>query len=434
MKIPYQRIPAIHGMVVLAFVALCAVIFSFLWTQAGGKIPLVTQEGYRVSVTLPDVDNLVFQSDVRIAGVAVGKIEELRVNGRHATATMELNEDVAPLHEGAKVTVTAKTLIEETYLAVVDGTGSEIPNGAKLPAGSGTQSVQLNDVLTSLDRPTRQQLRSMVRSSALVTDGTQEEVDNLLTGLGSLGREGSGALEAAADQSQDLAELTRNLAVVMRSLDQRQGQIVQLAEDSDAITASMAAEKENIEELMRALPPFMDSARDASEDLERLTEPLDDVAQNLDEGAPDLAAALKELPDTTKELKLLVPDLQRVVDRAPATFTRTPKFVDQTQPVVKSLSGLLQDVNPMLTYMKPYGPDMAAQFRNISLAVNATDSRGHILRVRTVFTGHSVNSPVKAILPGMYFNPYPAPGAAQDNPGVSFTGQYPRILRDPLPK
>jgi hypothetical protein len=54
--------------------------------------------------------------------------------------------------------------------------------------------------------------------------------------------------------------------------------------------------------------------------------------------------------------------------------------------------------------------------------------------VRTVFTGHSLNSPVKAILPGMYFNPYPEAGALQDNPGVSFTGQYPRILRDPLPK
>ena len=65
----------------------------------------------------------------------MGKIEELRVDGRHAKATMELNEDVAPLHEGAKVTVSAKTLIEETYLAVVDGKGAEIPNGANAPDG-----------------------------------------------------------------------------------------------------------------------------------------------------------------------------------------------------------------------------------------------------------------------------------------------------------
>ena len=174
MKISYKRIPAIHGAVVLAFVALCAVIFGVLWTSAGGKIPLISQEGYRVSVTLSDVDNLVFQSDVRMAGIPVGKIEELKVTGRNATATMELNEDVAPLHEGATVTVSAKTLIEETYLAVVDGKGAEIPNGSTLPKGSGSAAVQLNDVLTSLDQPTRKQLRSMVRSSGLVTDGTSE--------------------------------------------------------------------------------------------------------------------------------------------------------------------------------------------------------------------------------------------------------------------
>ena len=434
MKISYTRIPAIHGAVVVAFVALCAVIFGFLWTNAGGRIPLITQDGYRVSVVLPDVDNLVFQSDVRIAGVRVGKIEELRVTGRTARATMELDDDVAPLHEGATVTVSAKTLIEETFLAVVDGKGAEIPNGTTLPKDAGTTSVQLNDVLTSLDRPTRTQLRSMVQSSGLVTDGTKEEVDDLLTGLGALGRDGSSALEAAANQSQDLAELTRNLAAVMRALDQRQGQIVQLSEDSDAITASMASEKENIEELMRELPPFMESARDATEDLERLAEPLDGVAENLDDAAPNLAAALEELPGTTKELRLLVPDLQRVVDRAPATFTRTPKFVDSARPVVRSLSVVLQDLNPMLAYMKPYGHDMAGQFRNVSLAVGATDTKGHILRVRTVFTGHSLNSPIKALLPGVHYNPYPAPGAAQDDPDTTFTGPYPRVHRDPLPK
>ena len=434
MRISYKRIPAIHGAAVAAFVALCAVIFGILWTSAGGKIPLITQEGYRVSVMLPDVDNLVFQSDVRVAGIPVGKIEELQVVGRNAKATMELNEEVAPLHEGATVTVSAKTLIEETYLSVVDGKGAEIPNGATLPKGSGTASVQLNDVLTSLDQPTRKQLRSMVRSSGLVTEGTRDDVDDLLTGLGSLGRDGSGALEAAANQSQDLAELTRNMATVMRALDQRQGQIVQLAEDSDAITASMAAEKDDIERLVRELPPFLDSASDATKDLKRLAEPLDDVAENLDEGAPYLSAALEELPATTKELKLLVPELERVTDRAPATFTRTPKFVDAAQPAVKSLSVVLQDLNPMLTYMKPYAPEIGVMWRNIGLSVSAKDSLGHILRVMTVFSAHSLNSPVKGMLPGMAYNPYPAPGAAQDDAGTNFTGQYPRVARDPLPR
>jgi phospholipid/cholesterol/gamma-HCH transport system substrate-binding protein len=432
-RISYRTIPRIHGVAVLAFVALCAVIFGFLWLQAGGKIPLISQKGYRVSVTLPDVDNLVFQSDVRMAGVRVGKIEELKVVGQQARATIQLDDDVVPLHEGATVTVQNKTMIEETYLDVVDGAGSRLPNNAMLPRSAGTQSVQVNDILTSLDEPTRKELQGMIRSSGLVTEGTHEEVDALLTGLGSLGRDGSGALEAAAAQSEDLAQLTRNMAAVMRALDTQQGRIVRLAEDSDAITAASAGEKEDIERLMRELPPFMESAREATDELDRLSGPLDDVAENLEDGAPHLSAALKELPATTRDLRLLVPELERVIDRAPATLRRTPGFVDSAGPVVSSFSGVLQDLNPMLAYMEPYGHDFAAQFTNVSLSNSATDPKGHILRVRPVFTGHSANLPTMTLLPGMFFNPYPAAGASDHAP-KTFDGDYPRVFRDPLPQ
>ena len=432
MKISYKKIPAIHAGAVVAFVALCAGVFGFLWVHAGGKIPLVTQKGYRLTVMLPDADNLVFQSDVRIAGVRVGKIEGLQVSGRHAKATLQFNDEgVVPLHEGATVTVANKTLIEETYIDVKDGTGPALADGATLAPGA--RSVQLNDVLTSLDQPTRDKLGSMLRSSGLATEGTKDEVDYLLTGLGSLGRDGNVALEAVADQSQDLAELTRNVSAVLRALDTQQGRIVRLATDSDAVTASTAAQRDDIEELVRALPPFMETTRDATDDLQRLAKPLNKVAKNLDDAAPDLSAALQELPDTTRDLRGLVPYLDSVLDRAPATLKRTPKFVDATQPALTSLGVVLRDLNPILAYLKPYGHDVISQFTNVGLSVGAEDSHGHILRVRPIFTVNSVNSPVKLKAPGMFYNPYPAPGASVEDP-VDFTGKYPQLVRDPLPK
>jgi phospholipid/cholesterol/gamma-HCH transport system substrate-binding protein len=431
-KISYRTIPAIHAGAVAAFVVLCAAVFGFLWTHAGGKIPFITQKGYRVTVMLPDADNLVFQSDVRIAGVRVGKIEGLEIHGREAKATIQLNDEgVVPLHQGATVTVSNKTLIEETYLELKDGKGQALSNGATLAPG--TSSVQLNDILTSLDQPTRDKLGSMLRSSGAATDGTKDEVDNLLTGLGSLGRNGNVALEAAADQSRDLAELTRNVSAVLRALDTQQGRIVQLASDSDAVTASTAAQRDSIEELMRALPPFMDTTRDATDDLQRLAKPLNKVAKNLDDAAPDLTAALVELPDTTRDLRGLVPYLDNVLDRAPKTLKQTPQFVDATQPALTSLGVVLQDLNPMLAYLKPYGHDFIAQFTNVGLSLGAKDSEGNILRVRPIFTVNTVNSPIKLKAPGMYYNPYPAAGASVKDP-VDFTGQYPHVVRDALPQ
>ena len=46
MRIPYTVVPKMRGLTLLVFVVLCAMIFSFLWTKAGGKIPLVSKAGY----------------------------------------------------------------------------------------------------------------------------------------------------------------------------------------------------------------------------------------------------------------------------------------------------------------------------------------------------------------------------------------------------
>ncbi len=58
---------------------------------------------------------------------------------------------MAPLHAGSTVSVRNKTMIEETYLEITDGYGAEYDSGSRLPDAAVRPSVQLNDVLTSLD-------------------------------------------------------------------------------------------------------------------------------------------------------------------------------------------------------------------------------------------------------------------------------------------
>ena len=47
---------------------------GYLWTNSGGRLPLLSDDGYRVSVALADVDNLVPESDVRQTGVKIGRV------------------------------------------------------------------------------------------------------------------------------------------------------------------------------------------------------------------------------------------------------------------------------------------------------------------------------------------------------------------------
>lgn len=429
MRISHTAAPVLRAGVVLAFVALCAGIFGFLWLNAGGRIPLVSKSGYEVQVPISDVDNLVFQSDVRIAGVDIGKVEEIEIDGRRTMVTIGLDRSVAPLHKGATVTVRNKTMIEETFLEITDGKGKEYVNGSTLPAKAVEHSVQLNDVLSSLDDEARRDLSQSIRSSGTSLRGTREDVDLVLTGLGDLGSN-SGALHALAEQSGQLRSLTRSSTTVLEALDSQQGRIVDLVRDSQRLTKMTSDHERDVEALMQALPPLLDSTRIASASLERLSGPLGAVAGNLRASSADLSAALQELPATTRDLRGLVPSLDTTLTRAPRTLELLPPLQRTAEPLVGTLEVNLADLNPMLAYLQPYGRDVISYWSNFVGFASGSDPNGKIARVKPVFSANSIQG--APVTPETMYNPYPAPGAHNDP--HDFTGDYPRVKQDPIPR
>ena len=429
MRIPHTVVPKLRGMTLVAFVALCALIFGFLWTQAGGKIPGITKAGYQVTVPYEDIDNLVFQSDVRIAGVDVGTIEKIEVDGPTAMVTLELNDEVAPIHEGATITMRNKTMIEESFLEIVDGDGKEIKDGATLPASAAKGSVQLNDVLTSLSSETRQDLSKVIQSGGEATKDTRADVDAVLTGLGDLG-DNKGALEALAAQSEDLRSLVTTSNQVLQALDTQQGRIVALTQDAQTITNVTADHEADVKAVMRALPPLLVTTEKASGSLTSLAKPLGTVSTNLRTASGDLNGALLELPATTRDLRSLLPSLNATLDRAPASLTRLSPFTKQASPLLETLQVNVADLNPMLAYLKPYGLDIMSFFANHVGFGASSDGNGKIARVKPVVNANSLNLGVP-LSPGTMFNPYPAPG--QHMFPQDFSGTYPKIQEDKIP-
>ncbi|WP_214366564.1 MlaD family protein [Pseudonocardia sp. H11422] len=433
MRIPLTLLPVLRTVTVLVFGGLCALVFGYLWVNAGGKIPLVTQAGYQVGIAMSDVDNIVAQSDVRAAGVTVGRVEKVEVDGGDAVLLLDLDPEISPLHEGVSVTVRNKTLIEESYLDIVDGAGAQIADGTILPRSAGRSSVQLDDVLTSLDQPTRDALGSALRAAGTTTEGTREDIGRIVGGLGALGRDGATALDALAAQSQDLAEVTGNTTALLQALDTDQGRITALVGDADRLTQVIAANRGDLEAVLRELPGVLDTTREASAGLTTLAGSLAPVAANLSAAAPDLSAALQELPATSADLRGLLPSLDRTLEQAPDTLDRVPDFSDAARAMFPSLQVALSDVNPALGYLRPYGKDIGTMFANFSQALAGQDGNGTVLRVFVVMNEKSPNQPTNTqIGPLEKYNPYPEPGG-NAHPDRSFDGPYPRVEEEPQP-
>ncbi|KQY55690.1 hypothetical protein ASD11_14340 [Aeromicrobium sp. Root495] len=432
MKIPHAIQPKLRGGILATFIGACVLVFGYLWINMGGTIPVVTNDGYRVSVPMEDVDNMVYDSDVRMAGVRIGKVRGMEVEDGAAQVLLQIDADtVTPLHDGVKIRLRSKSLVEETYVEIEDGSGADLANGTRLDAKAVQPPVQLHDVLTSLDKPTRASLGSAIRSLGESTDGRKASVDQVAGGLGDLGVEGHDVMDALADQSKELKSMVRQTTSLVDALDTRQGQIVTLVKDADRLTKATAASREDLQATMRELPGVLDSAKEATGSLGELSESLTPVAADLRTAAPKLNDSLVELPAVTADLRGLLPALDGTLDRLPKTLKKVPAVAKDGQEIIPTTRTALADLNPMLTYLSPYAPDLTAFFTNWGAMMQHQDANGHYLRIMPVLSEAAVKSlPISTHVGFLNrSNAYPLPGGAL-NPGSPFSGAYPRVMRD----
>lgn len=433
MKISPSALPKIRLTVLIVFAVVCVTIFGYLWVNSGGRLPVISNKGYRVSLNIPKVSNLVPNSDVTIAGVRIGRVVNLEPSPEGARVTLQLDHN-APLHQGTKAQVREKTLVNETFVQLADGTGAPLANGTTLPPGSGKPAVQVNDVLQSLDPGTRDALGATIRSSGVATAGTRGNLQQTLNGLGDLGHRGKNTLSALSAQSDDLRKLTGSSATLIAALNTRQGRIAEMVQDSNQLAQVTSDNHKDVEAVVQKLPGVLDSARHATPAVNDLSSALGPVASDLNAAAPGLSHALVELPQTSASLRGALPKLDGVLQTAPPTLTRIPSVASEANQLIPNLQADLSQVNPMLTYLQPYGPDVAHMFVNWGASLPTGNVDGKALRLLPVLspqapTGVPLNTNIG---PLNRRDPYPAP-AQGDNPGP-WKGSYPRVQKEGPPR
>lgn len=418
---------------VVTFAVLCSVIFGFLWVNSGGRVPLKAS-GYELTASVPRVGNLVYFSDVMMAGVKVGKVTEVKPEGDHALVRFRLDEDVAPLHGGATLQVGAKSLVEESYLEVTDGDGATVDAGSRLPAGSATGPVQLDDVYRSLDTGTREAASALLQSSGAATKGRRDEIEAAAMGLGMAARDGEPVLAALSKQSDELDDVARNTALMLAALGERREAITSLVDNAATVTKVSAGSADDVRAVVRDVPQTLDAVQASESDVEQIAGALTPVAKNLRKASPDLTAALVELPATTRDVRAVLPSLHQVVRRSPATLNQVPTLSGDVRSMVPEAERFFTDVNPMLAYLSPYGKDIAAYFSNFAATLSTGDANGAVFRLMVGFSDQTLfgNPANLNIGPLNRLNPMPEAGSLQSP--QPFNGKYPRVREEPAPK
>src|ERR1700750_514425 len=94
-----KRAPStIQLLAITAFALACFGILLFLWVTFGGPTPFKAKT-YEINIPFKEATQLAQQSDVRISGVSVGKVQDivLAPNGKDALAKVDIEDKYAPL-------------------------------------------------------------------------------------------------------------------------------------------------------------------------------------------------------------------------------------------------------------------------------------------------------------------------------------------------
>jgi ABC-type transporter Mla subunit MlaD len=387
-----KRAPSTTQLLVIAGFALsCFGILLFLWVTFGGPTPFRAQP-YEIKVPFNEATQLAEQSDVRISGVNVGKVQSIALapNGKQALATVDIDDKYAPLPVSTRAILRTKTLLGETYIELTpgDGAGPQLADGASVPEANVAESVQLDEIFRTFDPETRAAFQSWMQEAAVAINGQGQslsyaigEFEPTFTDLDKLFR-------VLDTQRVAIGQLFRNGTTTFQALRGREGELASLIQSSNAVFQTTARRDRDIEALFRAFPTFQDESRLTLNRLKAFAVNADPLMRQLVPAAEQLSPTLIAFAKLAPEAKGFFGGLSKVIAVAPTGFPALRKlFRDDFPPLLRAVDPFLRNLNPIFTGLNLYKHEFTSFFANVAAAtngelttVNASGEKTHFLR------------------------------------------------------
>jgi phospholipid/cholesterol/gamma-HCH transport system substrate-binding protein len=339
----------------VAFTLSCLGLLLFLWLSFGGSIPLRPQ-GYRFSVAVPDAANLAPEADVRLAGVNVGKVKKksLTEGGHRTLVQIELESKFAPVPKDTRAVLRQKTLLGETYVELAPGHRSAgmLPDGGRLRDSRVEPTVQLDQIFSAFDRPTRESFRQwMAELSKVVEGGRAQDLNDALGNLSGFAVDGSTLFRVLDQQNRSVRRLVRNTGEVLGAVNEREGALRELVQTANQTFAATASRDRALAETIHVFPTFLDETKATLARLEGFSRRTRPLVNDLKRPADDLGPTVRDLGDLAPDLEGLFRDIDPLIRASRKGVPDLRDTLRGAEPVLAGLNPLLDELNPILSFL-----------------------------------------------------------------------------------
>lgn len=356
--------------VITVFVLTCFSAALYLWLAFGGAVPL-KPKGYRFYADFPQAVQLVQQSDVRIAGVSVGKVIAISSGkANRAVATIELDSQYAPIPRDAHAVLRLKSLLGETYVELAPGSpsGGMLPDGGTLPDAAISQTVQLDQLLKIFDPATRRAFQEWQQSQAAAVGGRGAAINEAFGNLPGFVDSTDGLLASLQSQSAGTREVISATGDFFSAISARQGELSGLIADSNRLFQTTAQRNQDFADIFRALPRFELESQLTLPRLTELARVGDPIVRQLEPVASEFQPNFAALNQLAPQFKGFFARLGPVITASQRGLPAFQQILTELPPLLGKFEPFLRNANPMVAYLASYEHEITGFFGNVTAA------------------------------------------------------------------
>ncbi|GAA2106395.1 MCE family protein [Actinomadura alba] len=234
-----ERDPVAVGLAGIALLTVIALLAYF-----SDDLPVIGG-GTTYTADFTEAAGLDSGNEVRVAGVKVGKVTEVALDGAHVKVSFRVKDTW--IGDASTAAIAIKTLLGEKYLAVDPLGGARQNPARRIPVGRTTSPYDVTAAFNGLARTvgeldTEQLARSLQTISSTFRD-TPPDVRKALDGLSALSR-------TISSRDAELARLLANTEQVTASLSGQSGRFEALLRDGNLLLAELRRRRNAIGSLL----------------------------------------------------------------------------------------------------------------------------------------------------------------------------------------
>ena len=312
---------------------------------------------FEVNAVFQSANSIRVDSPVRIAGVEVGKVKEVKPEQGTdaAVVVLQIKDDGLPLHTDATAKIRPRIFLEGNFFVDLQPGTPEAPilkDGGTLKVTQTSTPVQLDQVLTSLQSDSRTDLKDLLDQLNIALNSKPTPAQDRSSDPSARGETAAKSFNDAYDDipaaerstaqvfeallgtepSRDLSRLIDGTARTTGALIRNENALRGLITNFNATMAAFAAQGQNLRASIRELPTTLGNADRALSSLNAAFPPTRAFAREILPGVRETPATIqaafpwiaqarplmgpKELGGLARQLSPATADLARVTDRA----------------------------------------------------------------------------------------------------------------------